>query len=47
MGKLKPTGFIEVDGDLMPFWLPEGVEPDDLELDWIKPEYVEIEEVTS
>jgi len=33
------TGYIEVDGELMPFWLPENLSPDDLkwELNWIAP----------
>lgn len=31
-----PTGFIEVDGELMAFWLPEWVDPDDLEIDWVR-----------
>lgn len=30
-----PTGYIEVDGDYMAFWLPDGVDPDDLGLDWV------------
>lgn len=30
-----PTGYIEVDGDLMLFWLRDGVDPDDLGLDWM------------
>jgi hypothetical protein len=30
-----PTGFIEVDGDLMAFWLPEGVSADELGLEWV------------
>jgi len=32
-----PHGYIEVDGALMGFWLPEDVHPDDLELDWVGP----------
>lgn len=32
-----PTGYIEVDGDLMPFWLPENVDPDSLGIDWVMP----------
>jgi hypothetical protein len=31
----EPHGFIECDGDLMGFWLPEGVDPDVLRLNWI------------
>lgn len=30
-----PTGFIECDGELMAFWLPETVSPDDLDLQWM------------
>lgn len=32
-----PTGYIECDGELMGFWLPENVSPDDLGLEWIEP----------
>jgi hypothetical protein len=31
----EPQGYIECNGSLMPFWLPEGVDPDDLGLEWI------------
>jgi hypothetical protein len=33
----EPHGYIECDGELMGFWLPEGVSPDDLGLEWVKP----------
>lgn len=32
-----PTGYIECDGELMGFWLPEGVDPDELDIDWVGP----------
>lgn len=32
-----PIGYIEVDGELMAFWLPEGVDPDGLGLSWVMP----------
>jgi hypothetical protein len=31
----EPLGYIECDGELMGFWLPVGVHPDDLKLDWV------------
>jgi len=33
----EPTGFIECDGELMAFWLPEDVDPDSLDIEWIEP----------
>lgn len=33
----QPTGYIEVDGELMAFWLPEDVDVDDLGIEWISP----------
>lgn len=33
----EPTGYIEVDGKLMAFWLPDDVDPDDLDLNWVAP----------
>lgn len=37
MNDEEPTGFIEVDGQLMAFWLPENVDPDSLDIDWVGP----------
>ncbi len=31
----EPVGCIEVNGDLMLFWLRDGVDPDELGLDWM------------
>lgn len=31
-----PTGYIEVDGELMAFWLPENVDPDGLGIEWVR-----------
>jgi hypothetical protein len=33
----EPTGYIECDGQLMAFWLPENLSPDDLDIEWIEP----------
>jgi len=33
----EPTGSITVDGELMPLWLPEGIDPDQLGLNWVMP----------
>lgn len=33
----EPTGYIEVDGELMGFWLPPDVDPDSLDIDWVMP----------
>lgn len=32
-----PTGYIECDGELMMFWLPENVDPDEIGLEWVGP----------
>ena len=32
---IEPTGYIEVDGDYMAFWLPEDVDPDDIDIEWM------------
>jgi hypothetical protein len=32
----EPHGYIECDGELMGFWLPVGVHPDDLDIEWIE-----------
>lgn len=32
-----PHVYIEVDGELMGFWLPEDVDPDGLGIEWVKP----------
>jgi len=31
----EPTGYIEVDGELMAFWLPENVSADELDIEWV------------
>lgn len=33
----EPHGYIECDGDLMGFWLPDGVSADDLGIEWVAP----------
>lgn len=33
----EPHGYIECDGDLMGFWLPEGVDPDGIGIEWVAP----------
>jgi hypothetical protein len=33
----EPVGYIEWGNELMKFWLPDGVDPNDLELNWIEP----------
>lgn len=30
-----PTGYIQFNDELMAFWLPENVDPDELGLDWV------------
>lgn len=30
-----PHGYIECDGEIMGFWLPDSISPDDLGLDWV------------
>lgn len=30
-----PTGYIEVDGEMMAFWLPENVSADELDIEWV------------
>ena len=33
----QPTGYIEVDGELMVFWLKDGDDPDEMGLNWVMP----------
>lgn len=32
-----PTGYIECDGELMAFWLPEDVSVEELDIEWVAP----------
>lgn len=33
----EPQGYIEVDGELMGFWLPDGVSADEIGIEWVGP----------
>lgn len=30
-----PTGYIECDGELMAFWLPQNVSVEELDIEWV------------